>query len=140
MHLEQDEARRRAATADHGTLATINQTGAPDLVPACFAMVGEHVGIPIDTLKPKRSTALGRVRNLEGDPRATLLLEHWDAGDWSRLWWVRVSLVRVDLPAADVDALEMALRDRYPQYRAVGALRDIVTFRIEWIGGWESAS
>ena len=31
-------------------------------------------------------------RNLEADPRATLLVEHWDRSDWSRLWWVRAEL------------------------------------------------
>src|SRR3954467_4077077 len=94
MHLSRDEALRRARVADHGVLATVNPRGAADLVPACFAIDGDRVAIPVDSVKPKRSTALGRIRNLERDPRATLLLERWDAADWSRLWWVRLSLVR----------------------------------------------
>ncbi len=140
MHLDRDEALRRAAAADHGVLATITRTGAVDLVPACFAIDEDRVAIPVDSLKPKRSTALGRIRNLERDPRATLLLEQWDAADWSRLWWVRLSLVRSDLAPPATAALEAALRHRYPQYRAAGAVVALVTFRIEAASGWEAAS
>jgi PPOX class probable F420-dependent enzyme len=139
MHLERAEAVRRATAADHGILATINHTGAADLVPACFAIVDGLVGIPIDSVKPKASTALGRVRNLERDPRATLLVEGWDADDWSRLWWVRLSLVRASLSEDQRAMLEAALRDRYPQYRAPRALTDVLAFRIERVAGWEAA-
>jgi PPOX class probable F420-dependent enzyme len=138
VHLTGDEALARAAAADHGILATINRTGAPDLVPVCFAIVGDAVAIPIDSLKPKRSTALGRVRNLERDPRATLLLERWDAADWNRLWWVRLTLRRADLPAEATAELERALRDRYPQY-AGAQFVEILTFRLDGVTGWEAA-
>jgi len=119
-------------------LATINRTGAPDLVPVCFSIVDDAVAIPVDSVKPKRSTALGRIRNLERDPRATLLLEHWDAADWTRLWWVRASLVRANVPAELGGRLVAALRDRYPQYATVD-FAAVLTFRIEKIGGWEAA-
>ena len=138
MHLDHDEARRRASAAEHGVLATINRTGAPDLVPVCFSIVDDAVAIPVDSVKPKRSTALGRIRNLERDPRATLLLEHWDAADWTRLWWVRASLVRANVPAELGGRLVAALRDRYPQYATVD-FAAVLTFRIEKIGGWEAA-
>lgn len=138
MHLDRAEALARATAADHGVLATINRTGGPDLVPVCFAIVGEWVAIPVDSVKPKRSTALGRIRNLERDPRATLLLEHWDARDWNRLWWVRASLVRTDVPTELGERLVTALRGRYQQY--AGLVFDaVLTFHIESIGGWEAA-
>jgi PPOX class probable F420-dependent enzyme len=138
VHLDEAEARSRAAAADHGVLATINRTGAPDLVPVCFAIDGEWVAIPIDSVKPKGSTTLGRVRNLERDPRATLLVEHWDAVDWARLWWVRASLVRTDVSGAVAERLVDGLRRRYPQYAGV-QFDAVLTFRIEKIGGWEAA-
>jgi PPOX class probable F420-dependent enzyme len=140
VHLDDAEAMRRVAAADHAVLATVNRTGVADLVPVCFAIEGDRLAIPIDSLKPKRSTALGRIRNLERDPRATLLVEQWDAADWSRLWWVRLSLVRAEAGASETAALEQGLRDRYPQYRAPGAIVEVVTFRIEKAGGWEAAS
>lgn len=138
MHLDRDEALRRAAAAGHATLATLNRTGAADLVPVCFAIVGEHVAIPIDSVKPKGSTALGRVRNLERDPRASLLMDHWDATDWSTLWWVRLGIRHVAVPPAVQEALVQELRDRYPQYRDA-PFTDVLTFRIEQLGGWSAA-
>ena len=138
MHLARDEATRRALAADHGVLATLNRTGVADLVPACFAIVGDALAVPIDSVKPKRSTALGRSHNLERDPRATLLVEQWDPADWSRLWWVRLSLVRRDAPSAVAAALEQGLRDRYPQY-AAGSFVALLTFEIESVVGWSAA-
>ncbi len=129
---------RRATSADHGVLATLNHSGTADLVPACFAVLGDSVAVPVDSVKPKRSTALGRIRNLERDPRATLLVEQWDPADWSRLWWVRLSLVRRDAPSAVAAALEQGLRDRYPQY-AAGSFVALLTFEIESVVGWSAA-
>jgi PPOX class probable F420-dependent enzyme len=138
MHLTKDEALRRATAADHGVLATLNHTRGADLVPACFAIDGDRVAIPVDSVKPKGSTALGRIRNLERDPRAALLVERWDAADWSRLWWVRVLLVRTTEPPERVVVLEAALRARYPQY-ASAPFVEILTFRIDHIGGWAAS-
>ena len=139
MHLDREEALRRAMAADHGVLATQDRVHGASLVPACYAIDGDRLAIPIDSVKPKGSTALGRVRNLERDPRASLLVEHWDPVDWSRLWWVQILLVRTDEPAARVAALERGLRERYPQYRGATFVA-ILTFRIEKIGGWEAAA
>jgi PPOX class probable F420-dependent enzyme len=129
---------RRVTAADHAVLATLNRTGVPDLVPVCFAIVEEALAVPVDSVKPKRSTALGRIRNLERDPRATLLVEHWDPADWTRLWWARLSLVRRDLPGSVGEALEQGLRDRYPQYAGEPFVA-VLTFEIESIGGWSAA-
>ena len=138
MHLALDEALRRAAAADHGVLATLHATRGADLVPACFAIDDGWLAIPVDSVKPKGSTALGRIRNLERDPRATLLVEHWDAVDWTRLWWVRLLLVRAPAPGDVATRLEAGLRSRYPQY-ATAPFVELVTFRIDHIGGWAAA-
>lgn len=139
MHLERSEALRRAAGADHAVLATLERVRGADLVPVCFAIVGEWLAIPIDSVKPKGSAALGRVRNLERDPRATLLAEHWDAGDWSRLWWARLSLRHAAAPEPVLADLERALRDRYPQYRDA-PFTEILAFRIEHAVGWSASA
>jgi hypothetical protein len=140
MHLDRDEAMRRAAAADHGVLATLNKNRGAILVPACYAIDGDRLAIPIDSVKPKGSTALGRVRNLERDPRATLLVEHWDPIDWTRLWWVQLLLVRtIDEPADRRAVLESGLRERYVQYRTATFV-EILTFRIEKVGGWAATS
>jgi PPOX class probable F420-dependent enzyme len=140
VHLERDEALRRATAADHASLATLNKTGAADLVPVCFAIVGDWLAIPVDSVKPKGSTALGRIRNLERDSRATLLVEHWEPDDWSRLWWVRLSLRRIPPAAArgQLGILAQALRARYLQYRDE-TFSDVLVFDIESISGWSAS-
>lgn len=137
MHLGTAEALRRATAADHGVLATLHPPRGADLVPACFAIEDGWLAIPIDSVKPKGSTALGRIRNLERDPHATLLVEHWDADDWSRLWWVRLFLVRADAPGELRARLEAGLRGRYRQY-ATASFVELLTFRIDHVGGWSA--
>src|SRR6185312_10108116 len=64
-----------------------------DAVPVAYVVDADRfVGVPVDRVKPKASLRLQRERNLEADPRATLLAEQWDPDDWSRLWWVRAEL------------------------------------------------
>jgi hypothetical protein len=138
VHLSQEEALQRAMAADHGVLATLHEPRGADLVPACFAIDDGWLAIPIDSVKPKGSTALGRIRNLERDPRATLLVEHWDAADWSRLWWVRLLLLREPAPQDVEVRLEAGLRARYPQY-AKARFVELLTFRIDHIGGWSAS-
>lgn len=137
MHLERAEALRRAQSADHAVLATLERVRGADLVPVCFTIAGEWLAVPIDSVKPKGSTALGRVRNLDRDPRATLLAEHWDPVDWSRLWWVRLSLRRAAPPEPVAADLARGLRDRYEQYRDA-PFTEILTFRIEHVVGWSA--
>jgi PPOX class probable F420-dependent enzyme len=137
VRLERADARRLAAAADHGILGTIGVDGRPDLVPACFAIDGDIVGIPIDQVKPKASPRLQRERNLERDPRATLLLEHWDADDWGRLWWVRLGLERSTQDPASTARLGALLRSHYRQY-ADAPFASILTFRITTVSGWSA--
>lgn len=138
MHINRRDALRRAASADHGVLATLHLERGADLVPVCFSIVDEFVAVPIDSLKPKGSAALGRIRNLERDPRATLLTERWDPVDWTRLWWVRLSLRRLAAPDAVAGRLVDALRGRYPQY-GDALFTEVLTFGIEQVSGWSAS-
>ena len=100
-------------------------------------MDGDLVGIPIDTVKAKRSTNLGRLRNLERDPRATLLVEQWDRDDWTRLWWVRASLERKPPdPAAD-ERFVALLQEKYAQY-AEGTIESVILLTIGDLVGWSA--
>jgi PPOX class probable F420-dependent enzyme len=139
MHLDDSEARRRAAAGDHGVLATLQPSRGVDAVPVCFVVVGDVVATPIDRVKPKSTSSLARLRNLDLDPRAALLVEHWDPTDWSRLWWVRLTLRRsVEDPDLIAQA-EGALREKYVQY-ASAPFDSILTFRITAIAGWSAAT
>ncbi len=102
-------------------LATSDADGRPHVVPVCYAFDGVRFYLPLDE-KPKRVDALRlrRVRNILARPDAALLIDRYD-DDWSRLGYVlaqsRATLLPPDAPehAAGV----AALRERYPQYRAM---------------------
>ena len=137
MRLAQDEALARLAAYDHGILCTVHAERGVDAVPVAFAVDEDgYVGVPVDRVKPKVSSRLQRERNLEADPRATLLVEHWDRRDWSRLWWVRAELRwQGDTAAGRETALAVRLTRRYPQYRDQPFVR-VLVLRIVGVAGW----
>src|SRR6188472_1675032 len=118
MRLTEVEARARLAAHDHGILCTVHAERGVDAVPVAYVTDDDdYVGVPVDLVKPKTSVRLQRERNLEADPRATLLVEHWDRDDWSRLWWVRAELRWQGDDGDRAAALAIGLAERYPQYR-----------------------
>lgn len=136
MKLSEAEATIRLETHDHGVLGTVHAQRGVDAVPVAYALHDGYVGIPVDTVKPKSSSRLQRERNLEADPRATLLIEQWDRDDWSRLWWVRAELRWIGDPdTALTDALGAELAARYRQYASKPFAR-VLAFRIHRITGW----
>jgi PPOX class probable F420-dependent enzyme len=136
MRLAADEARARLAAHDHGILCTVHPTRGVDAVPVVYAVDEDgYVGVPIDRVKPKATTTLQRERNLEADPRATLLVEHWERDDWSRLWWVRAELRRHGEAHDRASALAARLAERYPQYRDQPFER-VLVLRIAGVTGW----
>ena len=141
MRLAENEARARLATLDHGVLCTVHAERGVDAVPVAYAVDDDgFVGVPVDRVKPKVSSRLQRERNLEADPRATLLVEHWDRGDWSALWWVRAELRwQGDAGTDRAAALAGLLARRYPQYRDQPFDRMLV-LRIVAVTGWAAAT
>jgi PPOX class probable F420-dependent enzyme len=114
------EVRSRVASARVGRLGTLQPDGAVHLVPCCFALdpEGDRWYWVVDG-KPKRSLALRRLANLAERPAATLVVDHYDDADWSRLWWVRLTGRGAALAAgsaADRRARDL-LAAKYPQYR-----------------------
>jgi PPOX class probable F420-dependent enzyme len=113
-----DWAEELLESARVARLATAGRSGLPLVVPVCFARIAGAVFIPVDE-KPKRPGELARVRNLRRDPRATLLIDHYDE-DWTQLAWVRLECgASVQETGAENPAALAALRKRYPQYRAM---------------------
>lgn len=136
MRLTDTEAWSRLAIHDHAILGTVHPRRGVDTVPVVYAVADGHIGIPIDLVKPKASTRLQRERNLAADPRATLLIEHWDADDWSRLWWVRAELRWVgEDPGGIAEVLAGRLEQRYPQYVGRPFAR-VLVLRVERVTGW----
>lgn len=141
MRLAADEARARLVGHDHGILCTVHAVRGVDAVPCAFAADDDgFVGVPVDRVKPKSSSRLQRERNLEADPRATLLVEQWDREDWSRLWWVRAELRwEADPSPGREAALAALLARRYPQYRDQ-PFDHILVLRIVGVTGWAAGT
>jgi PPOX class probable F420-dependent enzyme len=140
MRLSEHEARARLAAHDHGILCTVHPDRGVDAVPVVYAVDDDgYVGVPVDRVKPKAAGRLQRERNLERDPRGTLLVEHWDREDWSQLWWVRAELRFEEHIATRAAALAARLAERYPQYRDQPFDR-VLLLRIVGLTGWAAAS
>ena len=134
------------ASARRAVLATIAPDGRPRLVPICFVVAGEPpiLYTPIDD-KPKRTDdplELARVRDIEADPRVTILVDRWDE-DWTRLAWLRAEgrATLLDPAIAAERAVAVAtLRAKYPQY-ATHRLekRPLIRVTLERVIGWGSS-
>jgi hypothetical protein len=142
MRLSTEECWNHLRTAERGALSPVNQKKTIDAVPVCFAVVGKVIATPIDTVKPKRTTELGRLSNLEREAVATLLCDHWNRYDWSQLWWVQAHLVHRsahDVSRSVYDECDAALRGKYAQYRDT-EFADIIVFNVKTITGWSGGS
>ena len=138
MRLETEQARARLVNHDHGVLSTLHPGRGVDTVPVVYALDDDgHLGIPIDTVKPKISVELQREKNLAVDPRATLLVDQWDPEDWSRLWWVRTRLVRVNDESRGEELADL-LAAKYSQY-VDKPFATVMVFRITAITGWSAS-
>ena len=122
--------------ASVGRLATVDAGGAPHVVPICFALLDGLIYSVVDE-KPKRTTRLQRLRNLEANPRAALLIDRY-SDDWSQLAWVMVRGLAEVIEAGEEHAAAIAaLRAKYRQYRAM-ALDDRPVIRLspECVNAW----
>jgi PPOX class probable F420-dependent enzyme len=138
--LEPDEARRRFAAAQVARLATVAADGRPHLVPITFAVEGDRIYSVVDDLKPKLSSSLARLRNIEVNPRVSLLADEY-SDDWGRLWWVRADgTARSVVDGMDRERTITLLQAKYPQYGATGVqFGAAMMIDVErWIG-WSAA-
>jgi PPOX class probable F420-dependent enzyme len=104
-------------SVDVAVLSTIRRDGSPRSVPCVFGVTPDRWLVTAVDHKPKSTRALGRLADIQADPRVTMLF-HSYSGDWSQLWWVRIdgAATVVGDPGAPARA---ALVDRYVQYRDV---------------------
>ena len=118
-------------------LATISPDG-PHLVPFVFAVVGERIVSAVDH-KPKKTTDLKRLRNIEDNPRVSILADHYEA-DWARLWWVRADGIARIVPATERPAAIAALVDRYPQYEERRPEGPVIEIMVNRWSGWTATA
>lgn len=135
LHRDRLDASPFAVLATHGLGDRL------DLVPCCFA-VDDGGGAPPELVtavdhKPKRTTRLARLANIERNPAVTLLVDHRDPDDWSQLWWVRAhGRARiVDDGPVRASAIE-ALARKYRQYREQPPAGPVVRISVERWTAW----
>jgi PPOX class probable F420-dependent enzyme len=110
-------------------LATVDPSGLPHLIPICFALEGDTLYSVVDE-KPKRTSHLQRLRNIEAHPDGAVLLDEYNE-DWTRLAWVMLRGRAAICPQdAEYWRALSALTKRYPQYRGM-ALEGNPLIRIE---------
>lgn len=139
MQLSEAESWDRVIESPHGVLGTMHPERGVDLVPVVYAVADDHtIFIPVDTVKAKTSTRLQRLENIRSDPRATLLVNAYDA-DWSRLWWVRVNAEGTEATADDLGWFASLLADRYPQYTDPASIVGGIVLRPLAVTGWTAS-
>lgn len=119
-------------------LATAGADGAPHVVPVVFVLRHDAVYSAIDE-KPKTTRRLRRLRNIEENPRAALLVDVYDE-DWSRLRWVLLrGAAAILAPGPEQRRAVAALRAKYPPHRAM-ALDDrpVIRLRIDQVTTWRA--
>jgi PPOX class probable F420-dependent enzyme len=132
------EAQRRFLDrARVGHLATADKSGAPHVVPVCFALAGATLYIAIDQKPKRRDIPLKRERNIAENPAAAFVADRYDE-DWRRLGWVMLR-GRAELLSAGTEharAQELC-RARYSQLAAMDlAGLPVIAMRIERATSW----
>jgi PPOX class probable F420-dependent enzyme len=141
--MDAGEARRRFAAARVARLATADHGAQPHLVPIVFAVAGDTIYTAVDA-KPKRSTALRRIANVQANPHVSVLTDHYDDADWDTLWWVRADgtarIVKITAGQLDDEgrrAIDL-LAARYPQYRNQPPVGPVLAIDVTRWTGWSA--
>ena len=126
-----------------GRLATVTPDGIPHLVPVVFAVDGdgtngaEIIYTAVDA-KPKTTQRLRRLTNIENNPQAGLLVDHY-CEDWTQLWWVRAdgfaTIHRDDEPMRTGYRL---LRAKYTQYQSVPLNGPVIAVAVRRWSSWHA--
>jgi PPOX class probable F420-dependent enzyme len=118
-------------------LATIAPDGVPHLVPVVFAVGGEVVYTAIDA-KPKTTQRLRRLTNIENNPQASVLVDHYD-DDWTQLWWVRVDgIAAIHRDGEAMRTGYRLLRAKYAQYQLVPLDGPVITVAVRRWSSWHA--
>ncbi|MFZ3305482.1 MAG: TIGR03668 family PPOX class F420-dependent oxidoreductase [Mycobacterium sp.] len=131
------DPKARFAQAPVARLATVAPDGRPHVVPVVFAVDHEVIYTAVDA-KPKTTQRLRRLANIDGNPRVSLLVDHY-AEDWTQLWWVRVDGIAAI--HRDGDAMRAGrdlLRVKYNQYQSVPLNGPVIAVAIRRWSSWQA--
>lgn len=128
--------RQQVMEARVARLATVRPDGHPHIVPITFALSGETIVTAIDH-KPKTTANLQRLRNIEANPLASVIIDQYD-DDWTSLWWVRADgHARVVSEGAEHEQAINALAGKYAPYRSRTPGGPVIVVEV---GRWSSWS
>lgn len=131
------DPKARFAQAPVARLATVAPDGRPHVVPVVFAVDHEVIYTAVDA-KPKTTQRLRRLANIDGNPRVSLLVDHY-AEDWTQLWWVRIDGIAAI--HRDGDAMRAGrdlLRVKYDQYQSVPLNGPVIAVAIRRWSSWQA--
>lgn len=115
-------------------MATVRPDGTPHVVPVTFALHDDTMVTAVDH-KPKKTTNLQRLRNIEAQPRVSLVIDHYDE-DWAELWWARADgLARIVTEGAEHEKATAWLADKYRQYERNPPRGPAILIEVD---GWSS--
>lgn len=121
-------------------LATVSGDGEPHIVPVCFVLLGDTVYSAVDQ-KPKRTSRLRRIANIEATGRACLMVDEYDDADWTRLWWVRLDgRARLVADAAEAVRARSALVGKYSQYANTPPSGPVMALHVTRWTGWSAGA
>jgi PPOX class probable F420-dependent enzyme len=131
-------SRELLANARVAHLATADQYARPHIVPIVFVYEPPFVFTPIDgKRKSVEWRELRRVKNVETNGRASVLVDHYEEA-WARCAWVRLDGVADLVLTGDAHRTAVALLERkYPQYGRM-PLRDapLIRVNVEHLAQW----
>lgn len=117
-------------------LATIDPSGRPHLVPITFILEGGSLYSVVDH-KPKATTDLKRLSNIEIDPRVSVLAHNYSE-DWESLWWVRIDGTAEVLRRPPEPTIGAALAEKYHQYRDKAPAGPVIRVTPEIVRSWDA--
>ncbi|GAB3555073.1 PPOX class probable F420-dependent enzyme [Actinopolyspora lacussalsi] len=139
MRIDREQAIRLFDRARVARLGTVGRDEQPHLVPVTFALTDEgRIATAVDH-KPKTTTSLRRLRNIERNPLVSVLADHYSE-NWDELWWVRVDGTASIHSAETVPEAVRALGDKYEQYRRRPPVASLILIEIQRITGWAAAA
>lgn len=127
-------------------LATVTPDGLPHLVPVVFAVEWDGADGPGGTeivytavdAKPKTTQRLRRLANIEHNPRASLLVDHY-GDDWTQLWWVRADgVATIHRDDEQMHTGYQLLRAKYAQYQSVPLNGPVIAVAVRRWSSWHA--
>lgn len=124
-------------------LATIDSEFKPHLVPVVFVFDGNSFVIPIDdkrkTTKPEK---LKRIRNIQANPNAALLIDNYSE-DWTSLTFVTIQ-GKASVAGKTEDNIQVReaykkLMTKYLQYQKVGVGEMCIIIAPEKVVSWSNS-